>query len=307
MKKIIFFLSIFLSVFSTKAEFGVWRKTGVKCGTGQNALGCIISNLNDNTFGQKLNCPEDYFLEQVVYVYNLQTGYNFSSSEARSAFVDGRMFIVEWPASDLMNSGLKDGKAHYFPMTGSSKVKVIASKDLSGRTIPLVKAEGTGGEACFNVCYSKSIRPYKEEKQAIVIKEEIIERAELPQAIAFASLPVSAPGPEQRLIQLNYWPQQPFQMAVISVNQVQVFQPAIVFLPNKQCFNNVVTQPTPVPNPGGNGFPVVADPGWGDGTSHNDGPITANPGWNGNQPTYWPNGNTGNNGGNTNNGNGPVE
>jgi hypothetical protein len=61
-----------------------------------------------------------------------------------------------------MNSGLKAGTAHYFPMTGSGNVKVIASKDLSGRTIPLVKDEGTGGQACFNVCYSKSMIPYKD-------------------------------------------------------------------------------------------------------------------------------------------------
>jgi hypothetical protein len=66
MKKILFIGTFgILLFFSASAEFGAWRKSGVKCGQGQNALGCIISSLKDNTLGQKLNCSETYFLEQV--------------------------------------------------------------------------------------------------------------------------------------------------------------------------------------------------------------------------------------------------
>lgn len=324
MKKILFIGTFgILLFFSASAEFGAWRKSGVKCGQGQNALGCIISSLKDNTLGQKLNCSETYFLEQVAEAYNRQAGTSFTAGDARNAFLDGQMFIVDWPASDLMNSGLKAGTAHYFPMTGSGNVKVIASKDLSGRTIPLVKDEGTGGQACFNVCYSKSMIPYKDpepkkdaEKKdpppATVIQLPAPTPTQMP-------LPLPTPTPTQQVV-LD-WPSQPVLMnnqQLLQINPVIPVQPVFTVLPQKQCCNTW-SRPAPAPNPTGNGFPSEGNPGWGElpvsgdpgwgghGVSYNNDPIAGDPGWNGNQPTYWSNGNTGNNGGNTNNGNGPVE
>lgn len=327
MKKTIFFLSALFFFFSASAEFFGWRKSGVSCGTGQAGYDCLFRAIQNNTVHTILNVSDDYFLDELAHAFNRQTGYQATRKDARKAFLDGQFFVINWPVSDLMNSGLDSkGRAHYFPMAGRDSVQIIASRDLTGRVIPLIKLQSSNkNEPCYNICYSKSIQPYKEEKQAI----------------AFADLPVaSAIVAEERLIQLNYWPQQPFQMAVIPVNQVQVVQPAIVFLPNKQCCNNVVSQPTPVPNPGGNGHPIEGDPGWGPTvdngngtpieaepgwgtTSGNGNPVNGDPGWGGysttnntqtNPPTNWPvnigNNNGGNTGGNNNGGNnngGPVE
>ncbi len=331
MKQILFLSAFIFSVFTVSAEFGAWRKAGVKCGTGQNALGCIISGLNDNTLGQKLNCSETYFLGQIAESYNRQAGTSFTAGDARNAFIDGQMFIIDWPANDLMNSVLKAGTAHYFPMTGNREVKVIASKDLSGRTIPLVKAEGTNKDACFNVCYSKSMKPYQEEKNSVP-KQTAPTVIDLPAPTpSYAvNLPPPVQQPSQQMIMLD-WPSQPVpgNLPVITINPVFPAQPPTVFLPQQQCCGNRGwgnNPPIIAPNPTGNGFPVEGppnwdgngtpidtDPGWGNGPSYNDSPIAGDPGWNGNIPTYWPNGNTGNNGGNTNNGNsngngnGPVE
>lgn len=297
MKQILFFIFSIFSIFTASAEFGAWRKAGVKCGTGQNALGCIISGLKAGDLSQKLNCPEGVFLQEVASCYNKQAGTNFSGEDARNAFIDGQMFIVEWPAGDLMNSGLKAGQVYYFPMTGNGEVKVIASKDLSGRTIPLVKAEGTGGQACFNVCYSKSMKPYTEPEPKKdpppVVQPPVVT---LPPPTVTLPPPVLQQQPQGGMIVLD-WPNQPIpgNLPVVSINPVYPVQVPTTFLPQQNCCGNrgwgAPPVITPAPNPGNNGHPVEGDPGWGGNitTAPNPGPIVhgngtptgGEPGWGG--------------------------
>lgn len=303
MKKIIFFLSILFSAFFVKAEFGAYRKAGVSCGQGQNALDCIVASIKDGTMGKKLNCSEMYFLEQVAFSYNKQAGTHFTAEDARKAFIDGQFFITEWDRNDLVNSGLENGTAHYFPMTGNGMVKVIASKDLNGRTLPIVKAEGTNSkEACFNVCYSKSMQPYKEKKEATV-REKVIE----------------LPAPVEEIYRVGSSENRVYNAPDLTISGHIPANVVNAYVSTGWgCSNcgstNQGGQPIGSDLPAGNGHAVDANPGWGTttgdhpieaepvwgGTTTGGGPISADPGWDGyatttNSPV--------NNTGNTGNGN----
>lgn len=320
MKKIIFFLLIFLSAFFVKAEFGAYRKAGVSCGEGQNALDCIVASIKDGTMGKKLNCSEMYFLEQVAFSYNKQAGTHFIAEDARKAFIDGQFFITEWDRNDLMNSGLENGIAHYFPMTGNGTVKVISSKDLNGRTLPIVKAEGTNSkEACFNVCYSKSMQPYKEEKQ-LITKPTPPSAINLPAPTTVAiNLPTPTQYQSEEIYRVGSSENRVYNAPDLTISGHIPANVVNAYVSTGWgCSNcgstNQGEQPIGSDLPAGNGHAVDANPGWGTttgdhpieaepvwgGTTTGGGPISADPGWDGyatttNSPV--------NNTGNTGNGN----